>query len=85
MPCPRCAQASAPPLPRRTALGYRAFRCLHCRRSCNERTGTPFNQVQAPTEIALLVALWRLRDKLRLHLHAGDGARPGDALHACTG
>jgi len=29
---------------RRTALGYRTFRCRVCRRLCNERTGTPYNQ-----------------------------------------
>jgi len=53
-------------LPRRTALGYRTFRCPRCRRIFNERTGTPFKQVQAPTDVVLLVVLWRLRDKLSL-------------------
>jgi transposase-like protein len=53
-------------LPRRTALGYRTFRCPRCRRSFNERTGTPFNHLQVPTDIVLLVVLWRLRYKLSL-------------------
>ena len=53
-------------LPRRTALGYRAFRCPRCRRIFNERTGTPFDRVQLPTDIVLLVVLWRSRHKLRL-------------------
>jgi len=66
MPCPRCAVMTTAELPRRTALGYRTFRCRACRRIFNERTGTPFNQVQAPTDSVLLVVLWRLRHKLSL-------------------
>jgi transposase-like protein len=53
-------------MPRRTTLGYRMFRCRACRRTCNERTGTPFNHLQAPTDVAVLVVLWRLRYKLSL-------------------
>ena len=66
MPCPYCAQALTAEQPRRTALGYRIFRCPRCRRNCNERTGTPFNHVQVPTDIVLLVVLWRLRYTLSL-------------------
>jgi len=66
MPCPHCAVTTTTELPRRTALGYRTFRCPRCRRISNERTGTPFNQVQAPTDVVLLVVLWRLRYKLSL-------------------
>ena len=32
----------------------------------NERTGTAFNAVQFPTDIVLIVVLWRLRYKLSL-------------------
>src|SRR5512135_3245104 len=32
----------------------------------NERTGTAFNDLQFPTDIVLLVVLWRLRYKLSL-------------------
>jgi putative transposase len=64
--CPYCVATTAAELPRRTTLGYRTFRCPHCRRSFNERTGTPFNHVQAPTDSVLLVVLWRLRDTLSL-------------------
>jgi putative transposase len=66
MPCPHCAESATAELPRRTALGYRTFRCPHCRRSFNERTGTPFNHLQVPADIVLLVVLWRLRYKLSL-------------------
>ncbi len=66
MPCPHCAASATTEQPRRTALGYRTFRCGACRRAFNERTGTPFNHLQYPTDIVLLVVLWRLRYKLSL-------------------
>ena len=66
MPCPYCAATTATEQPRRTALGYRTFRCRACHRACNERTGTPFNHLPYPTDLVLLVVLWRLRYKLRL-------------------
>jgi len=66
MPRPHCAETAIAELPKRTAPGYRTFRCPDCRRSCNERTGTPFNQLQVPTDIVLLVVLGRLRYKRSL-------------------
>ena len=66
MPCPSCAATAATEQPRRTALGYRTFRCQACRRVFNERTGTPYNHLQYPTDLVLLVVLWRLRYKLSL-------------------
>jgi transposase-like protein len=42
------------------------FRCSACRRTGNDRTGTPFNHLQVPTDVALLAVLWRLRYKLSL-------------------
>lgn len=66
MPCPHCAATTTTEQPRRTALGYRTFRCGACRRICNERTGTPYNHLQYPTDLVLLVVLWRLRYKLSL-------------------
>ena len=47
-----------------TALGYQTIRCAVCRRTFNERTGTSFNFLEYPTDIVLLVVLWRLRSKL---------------------
>jgi len=32
----------------------------------NDRTGTPFNHLGAPTDIVLLVVFWHLRYKLSL-------------------
>jgi putative transposase len=62
--CPHCAAPTTVEQPRRTALGYRTFRCGRCRRICNERTGSPYNHLQYPTDLVLLVVLWRLRYKL---------------------
>ncbi len=66
MPCPHCTSPATTERPRRTSLGYRTFRCRACRRVFNERTGTPFNHLQYPTDLVLLVVLWRLRYKLSL-------------------
>ena len=66
MPCPHCTSATTARQPQTTTLGYQTFRCAACRRSFNERTGTPFNFLEYPTDIVLLVVLWRLRYKLSL-------------------
>ncbi len=50
----------------RTELGYRRFRCRHGRRVFNERTRTPFNPLQYPTDMVCLVVFWCLRYKLSL-------------------
>ncbi len=36
-----------------------------------ERTGTPYNWLQHPTDIVLLVVLWRLRDLTEMFLESG--------------
>ncbi len=66
MPCPGCGATVTIEQPRRTALGYRTFRCGTCQRTFNERTGTPFNHLHYPTDLVVLVVLWRLRYKLSL-------------------
>ena len=66
MPCPCCAAPATIELSRITTLGYRMVRCSICRRTCTERTGTPFTRLQVPTDSAQLVVVWRLRDKLSL-------------------
>ncbi len=66
MACPRCAATTTTELTKKTQLGYRTFRCSTCRHQFNERTGTPFNYLEFPTDIVLLVVLWRLRYKLSL-------------------
>jgi putative transposase len=66
MLCPHCGAASTTEQAQRTALGYRKFRCQDCKRLFNERTGTPFNFLEYPTDIVLLVVVWRVRYKLSL-------------------
>jgi hypothetical protein len=48
----------------RTTRDAQGDRCLACKRTFNERTGTPFNYLEYPTDIVLLVVFWRLRYKL---------------------
>jgi putative transposase len=66
MRCPYCQSTSTTERPTQTALGYRRFRCRECQRGFNERTGTPFNRLQYPTDVICLVGLWRFRYKLSL-------------------
>jgi len=66
MSCPHCAATRTTALRRRTTLGYRMVRCRACRRTCNEHTNTPFTHLQVPTDVAVLVVLWCLQDKLSL-------------------
>ena len=66
MTCPHCQSTAIHRRRQRTALGYRRFSCARCRRRFNERTSTPFNELQFPTDIVLLAVLWRLRYKLGL-------------------
>src|SRR6202022_5080204 len=66
MNCPHCASGTTKEQTKRTSLDYRTFRCSACKQNFNERTGTPFNFLEYPTDVVLLVVLWRLRYKLSL-------------------
>ena len=66
MNCPYCASTEIAERTKKTSLGYCTFKCRQCRRTFNERTGTPFNYLEYPTDIVLQVVLWRLRYKLSL-------------------
>jgi len=66
MNCPYCASATTKEQPWKTTLGSRMVRCLACKHRFNERTGTPFNFLEYPTDVVLLVVLWRLRYMLSL-------------------
>jgi putative transposase len=66
MPCPHCASIATTARPDSTVLGYHRFRCRDCKRTFNERTGTPFNHLQYPTDVVCLVVVWRHRYKLSL-------------------
>jgi transposase-like protein len=66
MNCPYCTATTIKKRAKKTKLGYNTFFCSHCRCTFNERTGTPFNYLDFPTDIVLLAVLWRLRYKLSL-------------------
>ena len=66
MNCPYCLSTATKQQSKKTTLGYRTLRCSACRRIFNERSGTPFNYLEYPTDIVLLVVFWRLRYKLSL-------------------
>jgi putative transposase len=77
MRCPHYQSLSTTERPDQTELGYRRFRCRECQRGFNERTGTPFNRLQYPTDVVCLVVLWRLcytlslRDLAEMFLQRG--------------
>ena len=64
MNCPYCHSTQTMKLLRTTDLGYALFRCTGCGRTFNERTGTPFNYIEVPTDIVFQVLLCRVRYKL---------------------
>lgn len=64
MNCPHCHSFKTTQLKRTTNLGYPVYRCKSCQRTFNERTGTPFNYVEVPTDILFQVLLCRVRYKL---------------------
>ena len=64
MNCPHCRSKATSKRKHRSTLGYHRFSCRSCHRRFNERTGTPYNDLQFPTDIVLLAVLWRLRYKL---------------------
>src|SRR4051812_41584799 len=66
MTCPHCHSRQIRKLSRTTDLGYAAFPCDDCHRKSNERTGTPFNFLELPTDIVFEIVLCRLRYKLSL-------------------
>jgi transposase-like protein len=66
MNCCYCASTETKERIKKTVIGYRTYRCQQCQRTFNERTGTPFNYLEYPTDIVLLVVFYRLRYKLSL-------------------
>jgi putative transposase len=66
MNCPHCAATATKKRTKKTQLGYATFFCPQCGSTFNERTCTPFNSLEFPTDVVLLAVLWRLRYKLSL-------------------
>src|SRR6476619_359265 len=77
MTCPYCRTDDTRKLDAPTDLGYCRFRCRGCRHRFNERSGTPFNRLEFPTDIVFQVVVFRLlfklslRDLVRLFLMRG--------------
>jgi putative transposase len=66
MNCPHCTEVTTKKRAKKTKLGYTTFFCPQCKQTFNERSGTPFNYLEFPTDIVLLAIVWRLRYKLSL-------------------
>jgi putative transposase len=66
MTCPHCQTDDTKKLEGATDLGYWRFCCRRCGRRFNERTGTPFNYLEFPTDIVFQVVVFRLLFKLSL-------------------
>jgi putative transposase len=66
MRCPHCSRDWTRELHQLTKLGYKRYCCDGCGRTFNERTGTAYNFLEFPSDIVLLVVLWRLRYDLTL-------------------
>jgi DDE domain len=66
MNCPHCTETTTQKRMKKTKLGYTTYFCQRCQRTFNERTGTPFNDLEFPTDIVLLAVIWRLCYKLSL-------------------
>jgi putative transposase len=66
MDCPHCRSCLTTKLQRTTNLGYVMFYCRDCLSTFNERTLTPFNFLEIPTDILFQVLLCRLRYKMSL-------------------
>src|SRR3712207_9542760 len=64
MDCVACGSAAVTERPECTARGYRRFRCRDCGKQYNERSGTPLNHAQYPSDVVAPVVPWRLGYRL---------------------
>jgi putative transposase len=83
MQCIGCGSTAVSERNERTTQGYRRFLCRACGKQFNERSESPLNRTQYPSDVIALVVLWRLRYKLSLRDHwlkvcaVADAARLG--------
>ncbi len=68
MVCPHCTLPETTKRVGTTSIGYARFVCHACDRRFNERSGTPFNDLQYPTDLVLNAVLWHLRWPVALPL-----------------
>ena len=63
MDCPHCKSSNTRLCKKKTDLGYEQYRCRDCMRQYNERTCTPFNFIEYPTEIVMIAVYYYYRFK----------------------
>ena len=63
MNCPSCDSKRTLLLKLTTCLGYQQFRCRQCGKQFNERTGTPYNFLEYPTDVVVLAVFYYYRFK----------------------
>jgi transposase-like protein len=61
MNCPHCQSKNTYCRTGTTVLGYKRYQCRDCQKRFNERTGTPYNFLQYPTDIVFLILFHYLR------------------------
>ena len=66
MDCPHCDSNCTSLLKSQMNLGYQQYRCNHCHKQFNERTNTPYNVIEYPTEMVTLTVYfyYRFRNSL---------------------
>jgi len=64
--CPYCQSSKTHACKTETNLGYQEYRCYSCGKQYNERTGTPFNFVEYPTEVVMIAVFYYYRFKVSL-------------------
>ena len=63
MNCRDCESRNLYQYKKTTALGYKKHRCRDCGKQFNERTGTPFNFIEYPTEVVMIAVHYYYRFK----------------------
>ena len=66
MNCPYCTSKNTYARNTTTTLGYQVYRCRHCSRPFNERTGAVFNYLEYPTEIVIKMVIYYYQFKTSL-------------------
>ena len=61
MDCPYCKSTNIREQKQKTKLGYKKYECRNCHKRHNERTGTPYNFLELPTDVVFLVIYHYLR------------------------
>ena len=66
MDCPHCQSKAIRKLKETTRLNYQQFYCRTCGKQYNERTGTPLNFIEYPSEVVMMVIHYYYRFKVSL-------------------